>query len=291
MRFAKYQGNGNDFVMLADPRDDLTLRPELVRALSDRRFGVGGDGVIRVAPGDDGSELFMDYVNSDGSVGEMCGNGIRCLALFARAAGMTAADELKVGTRSGIKVAEVLGDDRVRVDMGAPVFLPHEVPVDAEGEHALRTLIPLPPELGREVEAACLSMGNPHAVLFVEEIEDAPVVTLGPHLETHRLFPRATNVEFARVDSPGHITMRVWERGAGQTLACGTGACAAAVAARVLAGTNERVTVSLPGGDLEVEWGGALDVEAPVLMTGPAVEVFSGEVDLDSIGEGGMVPR
>ena len=291
MRFAKYQGNGNDFVMLADPEDELTLTPELVRALSDRRFGIGGDGVIRMAPGDDGSEIFMDYVNSDGSVGEMCGNGIRCLALFARAEGMTTAEEIKVGTRSGIKVVEVLSPNRVRVDMGSPIFDPKEVPVLAEGRDALATRIPLPPELGGDVDAACLSMGNPHAVLFVEDVANAPVASLGPHIETHDLFPRKTNVEFVAVDSPGHISMRVWERGAGETLACGTGACAAAVAARLLAGADEQIIVGLPGGDLAIEWAGNLDAESPVLMTGPAVRVFSGEVDLDRFRQGGLGAR
>jgi diaminopimelate epimerase len=283
MRFAKYQGNGNDFIMIADPQDALTLTPELVRALSDRRFGVGGDGVIRVAPGFDGSELFMDYVNSDGSVGEMCGNGIRCLALFARAEGMTSSFELKVGTRSGTKVVEVLEDERVRVDMGAPVFSPSAVPVRVEGDQALRARIPLPAELGGEVEVACLSMGNPHAVIFVDDVRAAPLTTLGPHLENHDVFPRKTNVEFVRVDSPEHLTMRVWERGAGQTLACGTGACAGAVAARLLAGGAKRMTVSLPGGDLDIEWDGALDLEAPVIMTGPAAWVFDGEVDVERL--------
>ncbi|CAN5742288.1 diaminopimelate epimerase [soil metagenome] len=290
MRFAKYQGNGNDFVMLADPRDELTLTPELVRVLSDRRFGIGGDGVIRVAPGDDGSALFMDYVNSDGSIGEMCGNGIRCLALFAQAEGMTGANELKVGTRSGTKLVEVLGEDRVRVDMGAPIFLPAEVPVVGEGEHALNTRVPLPPHVGRDVVAACLSMGNPHAVLFVERVEEAPVATLGPRVETHDLFPHKTNVEFVQVDSPGHLTMKVWERGAGQTLACGTGACAAVVASRLVAGTDERVVVSLPGGDLAIEWGGSFDVDASFYMTGPAVGVFDGEVDLDRALQRGVAP-
>ena len=278
LRFAKYHGIGNDFVMLADPDDALTLTPELVRELADRRFGIGGDGVIRVAPGKDGAELFMDYVNSDGSIGEMCGNGIRCLALFAREEGLTNSDELKVETRAGIKVVSAEGDG-VRVDMGAPIFTAREIPVISGDQDPLHLKVQPGPGFD-EVELLCLSMGNPHAVMFVDDPATSPVLTLGPALETASEFPNKTNVEFARVDSPTHVTMRVWERGAGETLACGTGACAVAVAARLVGGTEEEVTVSLPGGDLLVEWSGSLDKEAPVFMTGPAVRVFDGEIDL-----------
>jgi diaminopimelate epimerase len=278
LTFAKYHGTGNDFVMLADPDDRLTLTPELVRSLADRRFGIGGDGVIRVAPGKDGAELFMDYVNADGSIGEMCGNGIRCLAMFARSEGMTTSDEIKVETRAGLKVVWIEGD-RVRVDMGPPVFAPAEVPVRAEGTDALRLKIAPGPGFD-DVEVAAVSMGNPHAVLFVDDPAAAPVETLGPALETAKEFPNKTNVEFLRVDSPEHVTMRVWERGVGETLACGTGACAVAVAARLLGGTGEHVTVTLPGGDLEVEWSGDLTTEASVFMTGPAVRVFDGVIEI-----------
>ena len=278
LRFAKYHGIGNDFVMLADPDDALTLTPELVRELADRRFGIGGDGVIRVAPGKDGAELFMDYVNSDGSIGEMCGNGIRCLALFAREEGLTSSDELKVETRAGIKVVSAEGDS-VRVDMGAPIFLPEKIPVVAGGQDPLHLKVEPGPGFDA-VELACLSMGNPHAVMFVDDPATAPVLVLGPALENAPEFPNKTNVEFVRVDSPSHVTMRVWERGAGETLACGTGACAVAVASRLLRGTEEEVTVSLPGGDLLVEWQGSLEKEAPVFMTGPALRVFDGEIEI-----------
>lgn len=278
LRFAKYHGIGNDFVMLADPDDALTLTPELVRQLADRRFGIGGDGVIRVAPGKDGAELFMDYVNSDGSIGEMCGNGIRCLALFAREEGLTTSEELKVETRAGIKVvwAEESG---VRVDMGAPIFSARSIPVIAGDQDPLHLKVQPGPGFD-EVEILCLSMGNPHAVMFVDDPAEAPVLTLGPALETAPEFPNKTNVEFARVDSPTHVTMRVWERGSGETLACGTGACAVAVASRLVGGTEEEVTVSLPGGDLQVEWAGSLEEEAPVYMTGPALRVFDGEIEI-----------
>lgn len=276
MRFAKWHGIGNDFVMLADPGDALSLSPEIVRRLCDRRTGIGADGVIRIAPGADETDLFMDYVNSDGSIGEMCGNGIRCLALYARKEGLTNKDELQVGTRAGTKVVWIDGD-RVRVDMGAPIFEPAKVPVVWEGPEALHAKISLE---DRTLEAACLGMGNPHAVLFVDEPDEVDVAHLGPRIEWNPLFPKGTNTEFIHVDSPTRVRMRVWERGSGETLACGTGAAAVAVAARLLGGADESLTVVLPGGELELEWSGSLVDEKSVFMTGPAVESFSGEVDV-----------
>ena len=281
MRFAKYQGIGNDFVMLADPRDELELTPRLVRALSDRHFGIGADGVIRVAPGVDGADLSMDYVNSDGSIGEMCGNGIRCLALFAREEGMTDATHMQVATPAGLMTIEVGEAGRVRVDMGAPIFEPAAIPIRWEGPEALHAKLEVD---GEVVEATCLSMGNPHAVLFVDDPERAPVTTLGPRLERHDAFPNRVNVEFVRVASPTRVEMRVWERGAGETLACGTGACAAAVAARLIGEADAEMVVSLPGGELEIEWEGSLGDDKPVFMTGPAVRSFEGEVDLEEMG-------
>jgi diaminopimelate epimerase len=277
MRFAKYQGTGNDFVMVSDLDDSLVLTPSLVRSLCDRRFGIGADGVIRVAPSSRG-HFFMDYANADGSQSEMCGNGIRCLAVFARAEGLTNDDVIDVGTRSGVKTVTIEGDS-VRVDMGPPVFEPSEIPVKLEGAgpDALHTKL----ELGEEVyEAAVLSMGNPHAVLFVEDANSAPVTTLGARLEEHPAFPNKANIEFVTIDSPDRIAMRVWERGSRETLACGTGACAGAVAARLLRGTDAKVTVGLRGGDLEIEWAGSTIDERPALMTGTAVEVFTGRVSL-----------
>lgn len=276
MRFSKYQGIGNDFVMLADPDGALRLDPALVRRLCDRRFGIGADGVIRVAPSGHGVDFFMDYVNSDGSIGEMCGNGIRCLALFVRDEGMTKATELRVETRAGVKTVGITSDGSVRVDMGPPLFRPEEIPVRWEGPDALHAKIDLDEGV---LEAVCLSMGNPHAVLFVDDPAAAPVTTVGPIIEVHPMFPSKTNVEFARVESSERVTMRVWERGSGETLACGTGACAVAVAARLLRGVEETLTVALPGGEVRVEWSGAVDVTAHVFMTGPATKSFEGEID------------
>lgn len=273
MRFAKYQGTGNDFVMVSDLEDSLDLTPPLVRSLCDRRFGIGADGVIRVATSSR-APFFMDYVNADGSPSEMCGNGIRCLAVFARAEGLTSKDVIDVDTRSGVKTVTVEGD-RVRVDMGPPIFEPSEIPVTLETADALHTKLEVD---GEVYEAAVLSMGNPHAVLFVEDASSAPVTTLGPRLEEHTAFPNKANIEFVAVDSPDRITMRVWERGSRETLACGTGACAAAVAARLLRGTDAKITAGLRGGDLEIEWAGSPADEQSVFMTGNAVEVFTGEV-------------
>ena len=277
MRFSKYHGIGNDFVMLADPEDRRALSPEMVRKLCDRRFGVGADGVIRVAPGPEGTDLFMDYVNSDGSTGEMCGNGIRCLALFARAQGMVSADELRIHTRAGVKPVWIEGE-RVRVDMGPPIFEPSGIPVAWEGSDALHAKIELNDQV---LEAACLSMGNPHAVLFVEEPNEVDVPGVGAAIEHHRMFPNGVNVEFMTVESPRRVRMRVWERGSGETLACGTGAAAVAVAARLLGNAEPELTVALPGGELEVQWTGSLDDPQSVYMTGPAVESFTGDIDIE----------
>lgn len=280
MRFSKYHGLGNDFIMLADPDDVLELTPAFVRAAADRRFGVGGDGVIRVAPGRDGADFFMDYVNSDGSIGEMCGNGIRCLAVFAHEQGLTTNREIPVMTRSGLKTVWLTEDDRVRVDMGAPIFAPADIPVVHDGPHALDFKLDIE---GETVGGSCVSMGNPHVVLGAEHPETAPVTTLGPLIEKHPSFPNGTNVEFIRIDARDHITMRVWERGAGETLACGTGACAVAVVARALGEVETDVVVSLAGGDLEISWAGSVAEEAPVYMTGPAVKAFEGELDVDEV--------
>ncbi len=278
MRFSKYHGIGNDFIMFADPEDRLEITSELAERLCDRRFGVGGDGTIRVAPGRDGADFAMDYRNSDGSMGEMCGNGIRCLAVFARDQGLTDATELKVDTGAGRKTITIEDDGRARVDMGPPIFTAADMPITWTGD-PLHVKLETPDEV---FEAACVSMGNPHGVLFVDEPSSFPVRTVGPQLEWHEAFPNGANIEFIRVPSPDRIEMRVWERGSGETLACGTGACAVAVIARLLAGANERVTVVLPGGELEVEWAGTIENEQPVFMTGPVAKSFEGELDLDS---------
>lgn len=277
MDFAKYHGIGNDFILIADLDDRLTLEQDLVRRLCDRRFGIGGDGVIRLAPGREG-DFFMDYSNSDGSIGEMCGNGIRCLALFARDEGLTSQSTLQIDTRAGLKTVEIL-DGTVRVDMGAPIFAAEDIPVDVDGGDPLNTKLATDHGM---VEAACLSVGNPHAVLFVDDPLEAPVTTLGPLIENHPAFPNKVNVEFAAVESADRVGMRVWERGSGETLACGTGACAVAVASRILANVEPVMTIALPGGELQIEWQGSVEDPAPIYMTGPAVRAFDGEFDIEA---------
>ncbi len=277
MRFTKYHGIGNDFILIADPDDRLTITEELAARLCDRRFGVGADGTIRVVPSTQGGELFMDYRNSDGTVGEMCGNGIRCMAVFAKEQGMTTSTELKIDTNAGLKVVTIEDEGMVRVDMGAPVFEAASIPVLADDPLNVHI------DVDGGFEAACVGMGNPHAVMFVDDPDVIPLSSVGPRIEKHSLFPRMTNAEFAHVESPELVRMRVWERGSGETLACGTGACAVAVLARVLHETLPLVTVALPGGELSVEWTGSLDVERPVFMTGPATKVYEAEIDLEEL--------
>jgi diaminopimelate epimerase len=275
VRFAKYNGAGNDFVMLLDLASELELSADFVRTACDRHIGVGADGVIRVAPDPSTGDLFMDHINADGTPGKMCGNGVRCLAAFARDEGAAAAQEFVVQTRSGPRPIEVLGDGRIRVEMGAPAFAPEAIPVEWAGDDALHVQIEVD---GESWELACVSMGNTHAVMFIDDVSVAPVTTLGPKIETHSAFPARTNVEFIRVEAPDRLHMRVWELGAGETLACGSGACAAAVSSRLLQGTSAEVTVSLPGGELTISWAGSLTEEAPVYLTGPVEKSFEGEL-------------
>jgi diaminopimelate epimerase len=275
VRFAKYNGAGNDFVMLLDLEEELELSADFVRAACDRHTGVGADGVIRVAPHATTGDLFMDHINADGTPGKMCGNGVRCLVAFARDEGVAAAQEFVVQTRSGPRPIVVLPDGRVRVEMGAPSFSPESIPVEWAGEDALHVVVDVE---GESWELACVSMGNTHAVMFVDDVSVAPVTTLGPKIENHSAFPDRTNVEFIRVVAPDRLHMRVWELGAGETLACGSGACAAAVSARLLQGAADEVAVSLPGGELTINWAGSPTEKAPVYLTGPVEKSFEGEL-------------
>jgi diaminopimelate epimerase len=264
LEFVKLQGLGNDYVYVDGVRGPL---PEgdlgrLAQDVSDRHFGVGGDGLIAVLPGER-APFRMRIWNADGSEGEMCGNGIRGLAKYVFESGYTSEPEFEVETLAGVKRVRVLVEDgrvgRVRVDMGEPRWGPPEETLEVEGE---------------TVRIQRVSMGNPHCILFVPDAERAPVRELGPRIERHPAFPNRTNVEFVAVEGPRRLAMRVWERGSGETLACGTGACAATVAA-ALTGRAERgvpVVVRLLGGELEIEWAG----DGRVYMTGPTVEVFRG---------------
>ncbi len=268
--FTKMQGLGNDFILIEDRDGRLGLSPDRVRFLCDRHFGIGADGVIIVAPGER-ADLKMRVYNPDGSEAEMCGNGIRCFALYARDRGLIEEEEMSVETPAGIMRPRIAGG-RVIVDMGEPVLESSRIPVALPGR-----VIDHPAVFGPyRVRITCVSMGNPHCVIFYPPDEKPPVGDLGPIVETDGLFPERTNVEFVQVLNKREMRFAVWERGAGQTLACGTGACAA-VAAGVLTGrTGRDVEVHLPGGDLRVEWRD----DNHIFMTGPAAYVFEGEVEL-----------
>ena len=274
LRFTKMHGLGNDFVVIDAIRQAVTLAPEQVRFLADRRFGVGCDQVLLVEPARlPGTAFHYRIFNADGSEVEQCGNGARCFARFVRDQGFTRDDVIKVGTARGPITLYVEPDGQVRVDMGAPRLDPADLPFDAPARAPT-----YPIEVGGEVvEIGAVSMGNPHAVLLVEDVASAPVERLGPLLEAHPRFPRRVNVGFMAAKGRDRIDLRVYERGSGETLACGTGACAAVVSGRLRGLLDERVTVRLPGGELRVSWRGG---DAPVWMTGPAVTVFEGTIAL-----------
>ena len=277
LRVWKYQGAGNDFVMTDDPDDRRPLSPGEVAALCDRRFGIGADGAIRVTTDADG-RAFMDYRNADGSVAEMCGNGLRCVALFLRDVGRTDDDGVEIGTRAGPRRAERMPDGRVRVNMGEPNFTKAAIPMRGP---AWETFLRQPLDLGGGVNviASAVSFGNPHLVLFVDD-EPARyhVSHIGAVLERDERFPEGTNVEFANIRDE-EIAARVWERGSGETLACGSGACAVAVAAEEAGLAGRRAVVRFPGGVLEVERVAA----GPVLLTGDAARVFETIVDVEAL--------
>ena len=273
--FAKYHGTGNDFLLLLDLEDRRPVDEALAAALCDRRFGVGADGVIRVTRDPDGADLFMDYRNADGSLAEMCGNGIRCLAAFAVDRGVVAGDDLEVGTRDGRKRLRIERDGprvaSVTVSMGAPGLLRGDIPMTGPaGESFLEGTFDA---AGRSFRASAVSMGNPHLVLLLDEDPGSlPVATIGPTIERDPRFPEGVNVEFVTAKDDA-LVARVWERGSGETMACGTGACAALVAANEAGLVPARATVRFPGGDVLVE-----RLADDVLLTGPAERAFDGVV-------------
>ncbi|HSD48602.1 MAG TPA: diaminopimelate epimerase [Actinomycetota bacterium] len=286
MRIWKYHGTGNDFVMLEDLGDERPLSAELVAALCDRHRGVGADGVIRVTGGRDGGEdFFMDYRNADGSLAEMCGNGIRCLGRLVFERGYTTSTRLAVGSRGGTKhlsleiVAGVVRS--ITVGMGAPAFERARIPMAGEGPDPFLTE---PFEVdGRTYKASALSMGNPHLVLFVEDDPGTiDVPAIGPRIEHDPRFPEQANVEFVALEGDG-LRARVWERGSGETMACGTGACAALVAANEAGLVPARAEVRFPGGVLTVE-----RTDDDVLLTGPAERVFEATVDVGWLATRGL---
>lgn len=282
LEFTKMHGLGNDFIVIEDLAEELDFSAEAVAWFCDRNFGIGADGLILVRPASDpDADFFMLYYNADGSTAEMCGNGIRCFAKYLVDHDLLLAESrnVRVQTLGGVRPMAFTRDERghmdeATVDMGVPVLAPAEIPVDLPGE-SIRDH-PLATEEGT-FGITAVSMGNPHAIVWVDDTENAPVDTLGPLIEVHPAFPARTNVEFAEIVSERRIRLRVWERGVGETLACGTGACATAVAGSVTGRSDRDVTIELPGGELHIVWG----EDDRVLMTGPATEVFCGTVVLD----------
>ena len=274
LTFTKMHGLGNDFVVFDATRQALALDAAQIRLIADRRFGIGCDQVLLVeAPRDPGTDFYYRIYNADGSEVEQCGNGARCFAHFVRSHGLSDKRVIPVGTARGPIELRVLDDGQVRVNMGQPSLDPADLPF-AAAQQALT--YPLQVD-GQELEISAVSMGNPHAVLLVDDVQQAPVETLGPAIESHPAFPRRVNAGFMHVRSADEIDLRVYERGAGETLACGTGACAAVVAGRVRGLLHEQVLVHLRGGDLVVSW---KNEGEPVWMTGPATEVFEGSIEL-----------
>ncbi|MDW5444995.1 diaminopimelate epimerase [Polaromonas sp. SM01] len=289
IRFTKMQGAGNDFVMLDETRKRLNLTPGQYRFLADRHFGVGADQILSVRPASDPG-IDFEYVihNADGGEVEQCGNGARCFVRFVREQGLTTKDKVRVKTLSGVIEPRLQPDGRVTVDMGAPIFDLPRVPFDDAGltPQAVHSWHKWPLALEGRAQAApvfvaVLSMGNPHAVQLVDDVDTAPVLEVGPLIENHARFPRRVNAGFMQVVSRSQIRLRVYERGAGETLACGSGACAAVVAGIRLGLLDARVDVWTRGGTLTIEWQGGLDASAaPVLMTGPATTVFEAEINV-----------
>ena len=290
LAFVKMNGLGNDFVVMEDLAEELDLAPEAIQWFCDRNFGVGGDGLILVRPATvPGADFFMLYYNADGTTAEMCGNGVRCFAKYVVDHGLVPADrdEVMVQTMGGIKpVAVTRAYDGTlylaTVDMGEPVLKPELVPTAMRcgGNDDMVVHCPLETELGT-FNVTPLSMGNPHVVLWVDDIETTPVHEIGPVIENHPMFPNKTNVEFAQVVGDNRVRLRVWERGVGETLACGTGACATAVVGALTLRTDREVTSELLGGELEIRWA----EDDHVHMTGPAEEVFSGTMVIDEDDE------
>lgn len=275
MRFLKMHGAGNDYVYINGFKENIENPAELAIRVSNRNFGIGSDGLVLILPSET-CDFRMRMFNADGSESEMCGNASRCVGKYVYDMGLTTKTAVTLETLAGVKHLNLNIENNevttVCVDMGEPILTPSLIPVLTEGEKAVQ----IPVEVNGEIfNATCVSMGNPHAVIFVSDVENFDVHGIGRVIENHPLFPRRTNVEFIQVISPSQLKMRVWERGSGETLACGTGACASLVAA-VLNGLSDRTaTLQLLGGDLTIEW---RESDNRIYMTGGAVKVFEGEL-------------
>jgi diaminopimelate epimerase len=278
MKFTKMQGAGNDYVYVNCFEERVENPGQVAVRVSNRNFGIGSDGLILILPSEK-ADVRMRMFNSDGSESEMCGNGIRCVAKYAYDHGLVSKKEMTAETGAGILTLKLFTDsgnlvEKVRVNMGGPRLTRAEIPMQGNGrEQVVAEPLNI---MHTAFSITCVSMGNPHCVIFVDDVERFQVEKYGPLIENHDIFPRRTNVEFVQVISPGEVRQRTWERGAGETLACGTGASAVCVAGALNGLTEKKILNHLSGGDLELEWA----EDGNVYMTGPAVEVFSGEIDL-----------
>lgn len=280
MKFTKMQGLGNDYVYVNCFEEKVENPSELAVKVSDRHFGIGSDGLILIRPSEV-ADFRMTMFNADGSESEMCGNGIRCVGKYVYDYGLTDKTEVSVETLAGIKYLKFLIKDgkvdMVTVNMGEPILKPELVPVVGEGDAVIDSPIEVD---GKEYKMTCVSMGNPHSVVFVDDVDNFPLHEVGPLFEHHKAFPRRVNAEFCQVIDRTHAKMRVWERGTGETLACGTGTCATAVACILNGKTEDEVTITLLGGDLIIRWDREKNV---IYMTGPARVVFDGEIDVNAL--------
>lgn len=277
MKFTKMHGIGNDYVYVNCLQEKIDDPSRVAKLVSDRHFGIGADGLILIQPSET-ADFRMEMYNADGSQGAMCGNGIRCVAKYVYDHRLTKKEQIHIETKSGIKFLELTVENekaaQIKVNMGAPELTAKNIPIQTEKEQVIN----LPIEVnGETYRITGVSMGNPHAVVYLDDVKEFDIETWGPKFENHVLFPDRINTEFCKILGQDTIEMRVWERGSGETMACGTGACAVAVSSILNGYTHTQVTVKLLGGDLKIFWDRNAD---QVYMTGPAVEVFSGEIDL-----------
>ena len=275
MKFTKMHGIGNDYVYVNCFKEKIENPGEVAKRISDRHFGIGSDGLILIKPSQI-ADFEMEMYNSDGSLGAMCGNGIRCVAKYVYDYGLTDKTQISVATGSGIKYLDLTVEDGkvvlVKVDMGAPILEPEKIPAKVSKATGEKLTVQ-----GKEYEVTCISMGNPHCIVCVDDVEGLAIEQVGPFFERHEVFPDRVNTEFIKVLDRKTVQMRGWERGAGETWACGTGACAVAVACILNGWTEREVTVKLRGGDLRICWD---QDKNTVFMTGPAATVFDGEIEL-----------
>lgn len=281
MKFTKMHGCGNDYVYINGFTEHIPAeeKPALVQRISDRHFGIGSDGAVFINPSED-ADFEMEMYNGDGSRAEMCGNGIRCVGKYVYDKGLTDKTRFSVISGGQIKYLDLTIENGkakyIRVNMGSPILEAEAIPVNWDKEKVINEILSVE-KLNKDYKITCVSMGNPHAVVFLDEVKDLPLEQMGPYFENHSAFPKRINTEFVKVIDSKHVEMRVWERGSGETLACGTGCCATAVACILNGLTEEAITVKVLGGELQIAWDRE---ENTVWMTGPAETVFEGEIDI-----------